>query len=187
MGATSKRLTAAAFLLGLLACSKEPPSAVAVAAATTAPAPSPTVHFDDLRAHLPAELKGYRLSSDEGSTGRYGEVSISEAERVFVHPDGHEVKVRIVDTTMSTRIGDVIKAAADDAIHKGATDPTAPLAGLTGTVGFVRYDAEDAKAEANLLVGDRFVVAVTSWGLESTSEVRRIARSVDLAGLASLR
>lgn len=139
--------------------------------------PAPIVHFEDLRGFLPLALAGYRISSDEGSTGRYGEVSISEAERVFVHPDGHEVKVRIVDTTLSVRIGKAIKDAS-----QGGT-PVAAAA----TVGFVRYDEDDDRAEANLLVGDRFVVAVTSWGVAGTAEVRRIARSVDLAGLAALR
>jgi hypothetical protein len=54
-------------------------------------------------------------------------------------------------------------------------------------VGFVRYDAEEALAEANLLVGERYVVAVTSRGFPSTVEVRRVAQGMDFAGLSRLR
>ena len=54
-------------------------------------------------------------------------------------------------------------------------------------MGFVRYDPSEEKAEANLLVGGRYVVAVTSLGFDSTHEVRQIAQGLDLEGLSKLR
>ena len=51
----------------------------------------------------------------------------------------------------------------------------------------MRYDEGEARAEANLLVGGRYVVAVTSRGFSGTGEVRRLAHTLDLAGLARLR
>jgi len=150
-----------------------------------APRTPPCVYFKELRPFLPAALPGYRTARDEGSTGKYGEVSVSEAERVFAR-DERELAVRIVDTTLADRLGEKIKAAANDAKDRAGSDPTAPLV-LHESVGFVRYDRAQATAEANLLVADRFVVAVTGKGFEGTAEVREVARNLDLAGLSKLR
>lgn len=176
-----------AALVALAACrQQEAPAAAPVEVAPAAPAAPSCVYFKQLRAFLPSELIGFRLHKDEGSTGKYGDVVVSEAERLFVHPEGGHVQVRIVDTSLSKRLGTAIRAAADEAAAREATDPTAPIM-TTDAVGFVRYDPDDAKAEANLLVGGRFVVAVSSEGFRGTTEVRRVTRALDLAGLSKLR
>ena len=156
--------------------------------AAEAPAPplvSPVVYFEELGAFLPGTPSGYEQVRDRGSTGKYGEVCVSEAERAFTR-EGAEVSIRIVDTTLGPRLRSAIRAAVVDAMARPADDPTAPI--LTDTaVGFVRYDAEKARAEANLLVGDRFVVVFVTEGIAGTQELRRLARGLDLAGLAKLR
>jgi hypothetical protein len=143
------------------------------------------VYFKDLRPFLPGELSGFQLARDEGSTGKYGEVVVSEAERVFTRP-GRSVAIRIVDTTLSGKLGTSIRSAAEDASRLEPGSPSAPIQ-REGTVGFVRYDPSEEKAEANLLVGGRYVVAVTSVGFQSTHEVRQIAQELDLEGLSKLR
>lgn len=159
------------------------PAQVSDTAITAAP---PCVYFEDLRAFLPAELQGYQRIKDEGSTGKYGEVSVSEAERVFKLDEDRQISVRIVDTTIAKRLGKSIRDAAADASQRAKDDPTAPISG-EHAVGFVRFDPSEQKAEANLWVGDRYVVAVSSIGFESTTEVRQIATRLDLAGLSKLR
>lgn len=146
----------------------------------------PCIHFEDLRKHLPKTLEGYERIRDEGSTGKYGDVAISEAERVFSGAEGEEISVRIVDTTMVDDLGRAIRAAARDAAGRDADHPSAPIV-ASDTVGFVRFDQDDQRAEANMLVADRFVVAVTSRGVDGTREVRRVAGTVDITGLALLR
>ncbi|WP_224373093.1 hypothetical protein [Hyalangium versicolor] len=170
--------------LGCSEDSRAKAASASVSEATTAPAPC--VYFRDLAPFLPESLEGFTHASTEGSTGKYGEVSVSEAERTFTKGEDREVKVRIVDTTLGGKIAKAIKAAAEDAKQRPQSDPTAPIF-WDAAVGFVRYDASEATAEANLLVGDRFVVAVTSRGFPGTVEVRRVARGIDLAGLAQLR
>nr|WP_211194253.1 hypothetical protein [Pyxidicoccus fallax] len=135
---------------------------------------------------LPSQLEGFTVTHTQGSTGKYGEVSVSEAERLFTRGEGREVKVRIVDTTMGGKIGQAIRDAAQRAKGRDPSDPAAPIL-WEDAVGFVRYDEEESLAEANLLVGERFVVAVTSRGFPGTVEVRRVARGIDLAGLARLQ
>ncbi len=168
-------------------CSRDNRSPAATPPAAEVPtSPSPCVYFKDLAPFLPESLDGFTHATTEGSTGKYGEVSVSEAERTFTRGEDREVKVRIVDTTLGGKIAKAIKSAAEDGKQKPESDPTAPI--FWGeAVGFVRYDAAEATAEANLLVGDRFVVAVTSRGFPNTVEVRRVARGLDLARLAQLR
>jgi hypothetical protein len=143
------------------------------------------VHFEDLRHFLPETLEGLARARDGGSTGRYGEVSVSEAERSFTHGEDREVKVRIVDTTLGKKLGQAIRAAAQESRNRAQNDPTAPIF-WKDAVGFVRYDEANGMAEASLLVGNRYVVAVSSRGFPGTVEVRRVARGIDLEGLARL-
>lgn len=149
-------------------------------------ASAPCVYFKTLAPFLPEALEGFTVARTQGSTGKYGEVSVSEAERLFTRGEGREVKVRIVDTTMGEKIGQAIRDAAERGKDRAPSDPAAPIH-WKDAVGFVRYDADESLAEANLLVGDRFVVAVTSRGFPGTVEVRRVARGIDLAGLARLQ
>ncbi len=180
------RLTAAFLALGAGGgCLDNGRAAVEVEPSVPAEA-APCVYFKQLAPFLPEQLEGFTVARTQGSTGKYGEVSVSEAERLFTRGEGREVKVRIVDTTMGEKIGKAIRDAADKARSRAPSDPSAPIH-WEDAVGFVRYDAEESVAEANLLVGDRFVVAVTSRGFPSTVEVRRVARGIDLAGLARLQ
>lgn len=145
-----------------------------------------TVYFKALTPFLPAKLNGYEQVRDEGSTGKYGEVIVSEAERTFRGPEGHEVSIRIVDTSIAEKLGKAISAAAADAKRRPVDDPSAPIIS-EHAVGFVRYDEDNTKAEANLLVGDRFVVAVTTEGFPDTRELRRLTDELNLLGLSKLR
>lgn len=145
------------------------------------------MHFEDLRAFLPESLEGLTAGQEAGSTGRYGEVAVSEAERSFSRGEEREVKVRIVDTSMSQKLGQAILAAAAEARPRASTDSAAPIFWKDKeVVGFVRYDERSGKAEASLLVGNRYVVAVSSRGFPGTVEVRRVAQGIDLARLARL-
>jgi hypothetical protein len=177
-----------AFMSGT-ACTNggKPTPGVAEGDAADAPARFPCVHFEDLRRFLPETLEGLPRARDGGSTGRYGEVSVSEAERSYSRGEEREVKVRIVDTSMARKLGQAIVAAAQEARGRAQNDPTAPIFWKDKeAVGFVRYDAANALAEASLLVGDRYVVAVSSRGFPGTVEVRRVAHDIDLRGLAQL-
>ncbi|PTL77741.1 hypothetical protein DAT35_43455 [Vitiosangium sp. GDMCC 1.1324] len=140
-----------------------------------------------MRRFLPETMEGLVRARDGGSTGRYDDVSISEAERSFTHGEDREVKVRIVDTTLGQKLGQSIRAAAEQGRSRAQNDPTAPIFWKDKqAVGFVRYDESTRQAEASLLVGDRYVVAVSSRGYPGTVEVRRVARDIDLEGLARL-
>ncbi len=145
----------------------------------------PCVHFSELERFLPRSWAGFHKVREDASTGKYGEVSVSEAERVFAQEDDRELSVRIVDTTLKGKLARAIEALAEQpassAPERGA------LFRLAHAVGYVRFEPSEGRAEANLLVDDRFIVSVTSRGLQGTGEVRRLANSLDLAGLSKLR
>lgn len=168
------------------ACEEKEAEAAAAPPPSVASAQLRTVYFKALTPFLPVKLSGYEQVRDEGSTGKYGEVIVSEAERVFRAPDGHEVSVRIVDTSIAEKLGKAISAAAADAKERADDDPSAPII-YDHAVGFVRYDEDNTKAEANLLVGERFVVAVTTEGFPDTRELRRLTHELNLLGLSKLR
>jgi len=142
------------------------------------------VHFSELERFLPSTLEGFRPVREDASTGKYGDVSVSEAERVFAQDD-RELSVRLVDTTLKGRLAQAIQSLAEQ--PASATSELMSLLRLDNAVGYVRYEPNEGKAEANLLVGNRFIVSVTSRGLRDSSEVRRVATSLDLAGLSRLR
>jgi len=155
-------------------------------------------------------VPGFKRVRDEGSTGRYGDVSVSEAERIFAQDDGRELVIRIVDSTMLDRLAEGIRIATLEAtrVAEGATrrigqaddsrtrppEPAganrAEVAGalkLPDAVGYFRYDPADARADANLLVGDRFIVSIAGRGFRGSDEVRRIAQGLDCRELSKLR
>jgi len=148
------------------------------------------VYFKTLKGYLPSSVLGFGQPKDEGSTGKYGEVEVSEVRRAFVKSEGRELSVRIVDSTMAPDLGRAIQAAAQDAKDHPSAGSPAPMV-LKDAVGFVRFDPSrpdpsESRAEATLWVGGRFVVAVSSQGFPGTDEVKRVAEKLDLAGLAKL-
>ena len=173
-----------AALAGLAGCRSAPDAPPPPAAAPARP-----VYFTALRAFIPEALPGWtRGAAPEGSTGKYGEVAVSEVEAVFTRDGPQRLSVRIVDTSLIDRLGPAIRSAVEGASARAEEDPTAPLRLPPHALGFVRFDREERRGEANLLVGDRFVVALQADGCGDTRELRQVARAhLDLAGLAALR
>ena len=148
--------------------------------------PARSVYYKRLQSFLPSSVPGFKRVRDEGSTGKYGEVSVSEAERVFSQADSREVVIRIVDSTMLSRLAEGIRTATQEATRMNRPEIAGPLQ-LPEAVGYFRYDAAEERADANLLVGDRFVVSIASRGFQGSDEVRRIAEGLDSRGLSRLR
>jgi hypothetical protein len=166
------------------------------------------LHFRRLQAFLPHAPEGFRPLRATASTGRYGEVSVSEAEQVFVSgeaqaaaqadagPEGpgvRQLSVRIVDTSLASRIAEAVRTAAREA--QETHDKQAALGGYARTapllfdraVGYVSHNPDDGgRVEAMLLVGERFLVAVTGHGFGSNAEAKALLAEIDLTGLSQL-
>lgn len=184
--------------------------------AAAAAAEGPCLHFRRLQAFLPRTPEGFRPLRATASTGRYGEVSVSEAEQVFVSVDAatdtptdaatdaaadagpaapglRQLSVRIVDTSLASRLAEAIRTAAREAQEahdaqaaRGEHARTAPLL-FERALGYVSHDPDhDGRVEAMLLVGERFLVAVSGHGFGSTAEARALLAEIDLTGLSQL-
>ncbi|MBF5042804.1 hypothetical protein FGE12_10405 [Aggregicoccus sp. 17bor-14] len=182
----------------------------AAAAASAAGAEQGCMPFRTLQAFLPPPPEGFRPLRAVASTGRYGEVRVSEAEQVFsagsaldageLGPGGErgarQLSVRIVDTSLYARIAESIRTTTQQAQAAEASRlaaglpvlalPTRPLL-FDSAVGYVSHRPDDSgRVEAMLLVGERFVVAVTGHGFSSTAEARAVLQRMDLPGLSRL-
>jgi len=173
-----------AALAGLAGCRSAPD-----APPPASPAQEGPVYFTRLRGFLPGALPGWTADvAPEGSTGKYGDVAVSEVEAVFTREGSRRLSVRIVDTSLIDRLGPAIRSAVEGASARADEDPTAPLRIPPHALGFVRFDGEERHGEANLLVGNRYVVAMQADGFGDTQELRQVAKAyLDLAGLAALR
>ena len=178
-------LLLACAVAGLAGCRHEP---TPVSGEPPEDAAGQPVYFTALRAFIPDQLPGWEQpGTPEGSTGKYGEVTVSEVEAVYTRPGEQRLSVRIVDTSLLDKLAPAIRSAVDGAAARRDDDPTAPLR-LPHALGFERYDEEERHGEANLLVGDRYVVALSADGFPDTKELRQVARlHLDLAGLSRLR
>jgi hypothetical protein len=119
---------------------------------------------------------------DEGSTGKYGALTVSEAERAFSMGEDRELVVRIVDAPKLDRLASTIQESERAPPSEASAKPFA----LPSAAGYLRYDSSQSKAEATLVVGERFAVSVTSRGFRGTDEVRRVAQGLDLPGLSKM-
>jgi hypothetical protein len=111
---------------------------------------------------------------------------MSEAERVFAQSDSREIAIKIVDSTNLSRLVDGIKIAAEEAAQLSQPGLLEPLR-QPSAVGYLRFEPSEQRAEASLLVADRFVISILSRGLPDSREVRRIVENLDYAGLSKLR
>lgn len=145
--------------------------------------PAKYLYFLDLQAFLPKQIPGFLQGRDEGSTGKYEALTVSEAERAFSMGEDRELVVRIVDTPKVEAMASAIQAF-EQAPNR---EPNAKPFKLPSGTGYLRYDPAESKAEATLLVGERFAVSVTSRGFRGVEEVRRVAEGLDLPGLSKLR
>jgi hypothetical protein len=172
--------------LALSACRQRAAPDPSPSASPLEPEPGPTanyLYFRDLQAFLPADLPGFQRVKDEGSTGKYGPVRVSEAERVFSQGEDRELAVRIVDTYKLDRLVSPVQAEE----QRPSLDPRAKRFALPSGAGYLKYDPVEFTAEATLVVADRFAVSVISHGFRGTEEVAKVAKGLDLPGLAKLR
>jgi len=180
---------AIALVPGPWACrpSAPPPSAVAVAA-PAGPGPAAgqpqldgrSIHYSRLTPFAPDPLGGYRGGAIRASTSQFGEVSVSEVERVYQGQD-RSAKVRLVDTSLN----DGARSPPLGEPYEDEEKVGRPMR-ASDAVGFVEFEKESRRATANLIVADRLLVTVTCEGSTGTGEAERLAAALDLRGLSLL-
>jgi hypothetical protein len=132
-------------------------------------------------------------------------VTVSEAEQVFSASarydaatgrrlEPRQLSVRIVDTSLTARLAEAIRAGAREAQvaaqAQGASSPSAPLL-YDSAVGYLSHATrDDGRFEAMLLVNERFLVSVTGHGFGAPEEahavVGAVLQDIDLTGMSRL-
>lgn len=140
-----------------------------------------TVHFTALRQFAPdalLELSGGRTSA---STAHFGEVAVSEVERLYEGPDERRLKLRLVDTSLNHQVAPPPPGPAfEDAQKIGR-----PLH-VAGGAGYVEYAKESHLAVANLIVAERVLVTLTLQNASGPEDAERLAAALPLAALDRL-
>ena len=153
-------------------------------AATADRKPVPPVSFKVLLDYLPKSLDGMKADEPKGETTTAGEWQYSQAETNYRSEDGNKsARVSLFDYAHIPMLYAPFQMMLN---MKMSTESTEGYEHSTQVGGFPAYEKwrkDGQENEVTTLVGDRFVVTITTHGLGEGS-AKKIAESIDLKGLA---
>jgi hypothetical protein len=147
-----------------------------------------------LKAFLPERLAGRQGAFAQGTMTRMGDRALSEATRSYrggPPSDPGEIELKIADAWLEPRATQAIRSLADTehvfegTSMQGNTAPPERLV-LPGAVGYARYDEEARLAQAQVLIGGRFIASATVAEAEDAQDAAQALRALDTLGLARL-
>jgi len=189
---------ALALLLSLSACGGSRHldwSKVAESEATSSSVKLPVLVPDaKLKTFLPERLGGRQGESPQGTMTRMGNRALSEATRSYRGSPASEtgaVELKIADARLAPRATQAIRSLADTEFALGGTTMLGTTQRperlvLPGAVGYARYDEDARQAQAQVLIGGRFIASVVVAQAEDAQEAAQALRSLDTLGLARL-
>jgi len=189
---------ALALLLSLSACGGSRHldwSKVAESEATSSSVKLPVLVPDaKLKTFLPERLGGRQGESPQGTMTRMGNRALSEATRSYRGSPASEtgaVELKIADARLEPRATQAIRSLADTEFALGGTTMLGTTQRperlvLPGAVGYARYDEDARQAQAQVLIGGRFIASVVVAQAEDAQEAAQALRSLDTLGLARL-
>ncbi len=143
-----------------------------------------------LKTFLPERLGTRQGASPQGTMTRMGNRALSEATRSYGGGETGELELKIADAWLEPRATQAIRSLADaDYAFNGKLDGPATLPErlvLPGAVGYARYDEDARQAQAQVLIGGRFIASATVAQAEDAQEAAQALRALDTLGLARL-
>jgi len=143
--------------------------------------------YTDLQKYLPQSLDGYTAETPNGASVNMMKMSYSSAEIRFKKDNGDWVKVTIIDYNQAYNL--YSSATAMWAMGMSVDSPDEKASGIkldNSTGGWQVYKKKTKNATVTLGVGYRFWVQVDANNQDDANKVLSIAKSIDLAKLASL-
>jgi len=147
-----------------------------------------------LKAFLPERLGGRLGEFPQGTMTRMGDRALSEVTRSYrggPPSETGQVELKIADAWLEPRATQAIRSLADtDFMMPGtpmfgsATVPERLV--LPGGVGYARYDEGARLAQAQVLIGGRFIASATVAQAEDAQDAAQALRSLDTLALARL-
>lgn len=145
--------------------------------------PVDPVNWRELVAFL-GDIPGWEAEDDaEGESISMGDFKISQAERTYISDD-KELTIKIADGSYVPMMYAGIKMAMNYEID--TSEEYIKKTTIKGYPGVEQYEYEDKDAQILILIGDRFIVTLEGDNFEDTSELKSVAESLDLDGIAKL-
>ncbi len=147
--------------------------------------PVPPVSFKVLIEFLPKSIGGLTADKPEGESASMGEWSYSQAECNYNSDDGNQrASVQIFDYAYISMLYAPFKMMLSMKIQKESSRGYEKSISVAGYPAFEKWDTDSKHSEVTIMVGDRFIVTVNSYGFGEGSSVK-IAESMDLKKLAA--
>jgi hypothetical protein len=145
--------------------------------------PVDPVNWRDLIPFL-GDIEGWNAEDDaEGQSVSMGQYKVSQAERQYVSGD-KELNIKIVDGGYASMVYASIKMAMNYEIDN--SEEYIRKTTIKSYTAMEHYKFEDKDAEVIILIKDRIIVTLEGNNFEDTSELKSIAESLDLDGIAEL-
>jgi hypothetical protein len=147
--------------------------------------PVPPVSFRVLLNYLPETVEGLTRGEPEGESASMGEWQYSQANAEYRSESGEQrVRIEIFDYAYIGVLYTPYTIALKMKFNKESTSGYERSVEIAGSPAFESWNIQSKRAEANLLVGDRYIVKISTDGLPEGAP-RRIAAGMNLKKLAS--
>ncbi|MHB8417732.1 MAG: hypothetical protein ACYDCL_06630 [Myxococcales bacterium] len=137
-----------------------------------------------LRPYLPERLLGRSGERPHGSVTRIGPRALSEVIREYPGGEG-EAELKLADARFEPHATEAIRSMAGDADGARLDDGVSKLV-LPGAVGYARYDGDERLAQAQVVIGDRFIASATVQQAQDAEAAVAALRAVDTLALSKL-
>jgi hypothetical protein len=148
-----------------------------------------------LKTFLPERLGGRLGQFPQGTMTRMGDRALSEASRDYrggAPSETGPVQLKIADAWLEPRATQAIRSLADTdfgAMGGGSVMGSHAIPErlvLPGGVGYARYDEGARLAQAQVLIGGRFIASATVAQAEDAQDAAQALRALDTLALARL-
>lgn len=162
-------------------------AALALVPAARADAPIEPVHFSKIVPLLPDKVDGWPASKPEGSTTSAMGFKVSEASRVY--HKGSEDAAESVTIKITDGTGNQFFSAAHSIMPEFSSENTEGYEKgytLDGSKAMEKYNNESKDGSLTVFVGGRFLVEITTTGLDSNA-MKEWWKKIDAKKLAELK
>ncbi len=142
--------------------------------------PGSIVSDGELKPFLPARLFGQAGGFPQGSMTRMRERALSEVTRAY---GADTAELKLLDARFEPRATEAIRAMAEESEDD---DSEAHRLVLPGAIGYSRYDKAERVAEAQVVVGGRFIASATVRAAQDAQAAAAALQAVDTLGLSRL-
>lgn len=143
-----------------------------------------TVDYEELKALLP-EVDGWVKGDARGEQVTMP-VKVSRAEARY-RKDDSSIELEIVDTAMSQLLLAPMSMFLASGYSERSDEGFKRAAKVGGHPGMEEWNKDSKRGEVTAVVNNRFIVQATGHDVADLSAVRKVAESVNLSKLASLK